>query len=170
MSQYERRRRGNALPGDGSRLPSGGNTRAGRRGSGHLAVSLGYLGGRLDKTGDTQMTALGDEAVGKPGVAGVYTNQRLSLSTTWEGPPLICRGFKPDPGNLAVRDYRGASENVRHGETVNPPRNRKSGSGKEQPTRPQSSGVQVPAPPIACLRAVSISDARGGNEPRSART
>ena len=74
-----------------------------------MAVSLGYLGGRLDKTGDTQMTALGDEAVGKPGVAGVYTNQRLSLSTTWEGPRLICRGFKPDPGNLAVRDYRGAS-------------------------------------------------------------
>ena len=133
MSQYERRGRGNALPGDGSRLPSGGNTRAGRRGSGHLAVSLGYLGGRLDKTGDTQMTALGDEAVGKPGVAGVYTNQRLSLSTTWEGPRLICRGFKPDPGNLAVRDYRGASENVRHGETVNPPRNRKSGSGNPSP-------------------------------------
>lgn len=23
--------------------------------------------------------------MGKPGVAGVYTNQRLSLSTTWEG-------------------------------------------------------------------------------------
>src|SRR5215469_11663929 len=133
MSQYERRRRGNALPGDGSRLPSGGNTRAGRRGSGHLAVSLGYLGGRLDKTGDTQRTALGDEAVGKPGVAGVYTNQRLSLFTTWEGPRLICRGFKPDPGNLAVRDYRGASENVRHGETVNPPRNRKSGSGNPSP-------------------------------------
>ena len=43
-------------------------------------------------------------------------------------------------------------------------------AGKEQPTRPQSSGVQVPVPPIACRRAVSISDARGGNEPRSART
>src|SRR6516165_5565625 len=42
--------------------------------------------------------------------------------------------------------------------------------GKEQPTRPQSSGVQVPVPPIACRRAVSISDARGGNEPSSART
>src|SRR5215831_18933650 len=152
MSQYERRQRGNALSGDGPRLPSEGNTRAGRRGSGHLAVSLGCLGGRLDKTGDTQMTATGrGEAVGKPGVAGVYTNQRLSLSTTWEGPRLTCRGFKPDSGNLTVRDYRGASE-------------------KEQPTRPQSSGVQVPAPPIACLRAVSISDARGGNEPRSART
>jgi hypothetical protein len=40
--------------------------------------------------------------------------------------------------------------------------------GREQPTRPQSSGVQVPVPPIACRRAVGISDARGGNEPRSA--
>jgi len=39
MSQYERRRRGNALLGDGPRLPSGGNTRVGQRGSGHLAVS-----------------------------------------------------------------------------------------------------------------------------------
>jgi hypothetical protein len=133
MSQYERRQRGNALSGDGPRLPSGGNTRAGRRGSGHLAVSLGCLGGRLDKTGDTQMTAFGDEAVGKPGVAGVYTNQRLSLSTTWEGPRLICRGFKPDSGNLTVRDYRGASENVRHGETVTPSCNRKSGSGNPSP-------------------------------------
>jgi hypothetical protein len=121
MSQYERRQRGNALSGDGPRLPSGGNTRAGRRGSGHLAVSLGCLGGRLDKTGNTQLTAFGGEAVGKPGVAGVYTNQRLSLSTTWEGLRLICRGFKPDSVNLTVRDYRGASENVRHGETVNPP-------------------------------------------------
>ena len=47
---------------------------------------------------------------------------------------------------------------------------RQAGWGEEQPTRPQSSGVQVPVPPIACRRAVSISDARGGNEPRSART
>src|SRR5215469_4443218 len=122
MSQYERRQRGNALSGDGPRLPSGGNTRTGRRGSGHLAVSLGCLGGRLDKTGDTQMTASGGgEAVGKPRVAGVYTNQRLSLSTTWEGPRLTCRGFKPDSGNLTVRHFRGASRTVRHGETVNPP-------------------------------------------------
>ena len=29
--------------------------------------------------------------------------------------------MEPDPGNLAVRDFRGASRNVRHGETVNPP-------------------------------------------------
>jgi hypothetical protein len=60
--------------------------------------------------------------VGKPRVAGVYTTQRLSLSTPWEGPWKIGQGFKPDSGNLTVRDYRGASENVRHGGNVNPPR------------------------------------------------
>src|SRR6516164_5720537 len=81
---------------------------------------------------------------------GVYGPAFKPLQT-WEGLRKKSQGFKPDPGNLAVRDYRGAS-------------------GKEQPTRPQSSGVQVPVPPIACHRAVSISDARGGNEPRSART
>ena len=59
--------------------------------------------------------------MGKPGRAGVYTNQRLNLSKPWEGPLKKCQGFKPDPGNLAVRHYRGASRNVRHGETVNPP-------------------------------------------------
>jgi hypothetical protein len=112
MSQYERRQRGNALSGDGPRLPSGGNTRAGRRGSGHLAVSLGCLGGRLDKTGDTQLTALGGEAVGKPGVAGVYTNQRLSLSTTWEGLRLICRGFKPDSRDVTVRELQPGKTGV----------------------------------------------------------
>src|SRR5262245_23330338 len=67
------------------------------------------------------MTASGGEAAGKPGVAGVYTNQRLNLSKLWEGLRQTCQGFKPDSGNLTVRDYRGASENVRHGETVNPP-------------------------------------------------
>ena len=56
--------------------------------------------------------------MGKPGVAGVYTDQRLNLSKPWEGPLKKCQGFKPDPGNLAVRDFRGASRNVRHGETV----------------------------------------------------
>ena len=50
----------------------------------------------------------------------MYTNQRLNLSKLWEGLRKTCQGFKPDSGNLTVRDYRGASENVRHGETVNP--------------------------------------------------
>src|SRR5215510_10310035 len=121
MSQYERRRRSNVLSGDGSRLPNGGNTRVGQRGSGHLAAFSVCLGGRLDKTGTHANDSSRGEAVGKPGVAGVYTNQRLNLSKLWEGSRRTCQGLKPDPGNLAVRDFRGASRNVRHGETVNPP-------------------------------------------------
>ena len=69
----------------------------------------------------TQLTALEGEAVGKPSEAGVYTNQRLNLTEPWEGARRTCQGLEPDPGNLAVRDFRGASRNVRHGETVNPP-------------------------------------------------
>src|SRR5262245_23084856 len=34
---------------------------------------------------------------------------------------MTCQGFKPDSGNPTVRHYRGASRNVRHGETVTPP-------------------------------------------------
>src|SRR5262245_39944721 len=47
---------------------------------------------------------------------------------------VIRQGLKPDPGNLDVRDFRGASANVRHGETVNPSRNRKSGNGNPSPS------------------------------------
>jgi len=76
----------------------------------------------------------GGEAGGKPGVAGAYTDQRLNLSKPWEGPRMKGQGFKPDPGNLAVRDYRGASGNVSHGGTVNPACNRKSRNGNPPPT------------------------------------
>ena len=121
MSQYEQRRRSNVLSGDGSRLSNGGNTRVGQSGSGHLAAFSVRLGGRLDKTGTHANGSLRGEAVGKPGVTGVYTNQRLNLSKLWEGSRRTCQGLKPDPGNLAVRHFRGASRTVRHGETVNPP-------------------------------------------------
>ena len=120
MSQYERRRRSNVLSGDGSRLPNGGNTRVGQRGSGHLAAFSVCLGGRLDKTGTHANDGSRGEAVGKPGVAGVHTNQRLNLPKSWEGLRMICQGFKPGSGNPTVRHYRGASRTVRHGETVNP--------------------------------------------------
>jgi hypothetical protein len=83
--------------------------------------------------------------VGKPGVAGVYTNQRLNLSKPWEGSRRTCQGFKPDPGNLAVRHYRGASRNVRHGETVTPSRNRKSGNGNPSPTARRARSLSQPA-------------------------
>ena len=85
MSQYERRRRSNVLSGDGSRLPNGGNTRVGQRGSGHLAAFSVCLGGRLDKTGTHAIDGARGEAVGKPSVARVYTNQRLNLSKKAHG-------------------------------------------------------------------------------------
>jgi hypothetical protein len=47
---------------------------------------------------------------------------------------VICQGLELDSGNPTVQDFRGASENVRHGETVTPSRNRKSGYGNPSPT------------------------------------
>ena len=53
----------------------------------------------------------GDEAVGKPGKDGAYTHQRFNLPPL--GRPMEeSRGFKPNPRNSAVRDYRGASRTV----------------------------------------------------------
>src|SRR5262249_6583049 len=86
---------------------------------------------------------------------GGYTNQRLNLSQPREGPRKICQGFKPDPGNLAVRHYRGASRNVSNGETVNPPAIERAGTpsptagrarslSRPQPPEPRDMGVQVP--------------------------
>ena len=72
--------------------------------------------------------------MGKPGVAGAHTTQRLNLSKPWEGSRMIGQCLEPDPGNLAVRDFRGASGNVRQGETVTPSCNRKSGNGNPSPT------------------------------------
>jgi hypothetical protein len=52
-----------------------------------------------------------DEAEGKPERAGAYTSQRFNLSRLGR-PTAESQGFKPDLGNPAVRDYRGASGNV----------------------------------------------------------
>src|SRR5262249_38129098 len=67
-------------------------------------------------------------------MAGVYMDQRLNLPNPWEGPRKKCQGFKPDSGNLTVRDYRGASGIVSHGEDGNPSGNRKSRNGNPSPT------------------------------------
>jgi hypothetical protein len=91
-------------------------------------------GGRLDKPGTCADDGSRRRGCGQTRRAGVYTNQRLNLFKPWEGPRKICQGLKPDPGNLAVRHFRGASEIVRHGETVNPSHNRKSGNGNPSPT------------------------------------
>src|SRR6516165_4202078 len=95
-------------------------------------------------------------------MAGAHTNQRLSLSKPWEGLRRTCRGFEPDSGNLTVRDYRGASRNVRHGEIVTPSRNRKSGNGNpftysgarsnSIPTAKRARKAETPKQPSLCLR------------------
>src|SRR5262252_2195539 len=80
------------------------------------------------------MTVQARRGCGQTRMAGAYTDQRLNLSKLWEGPRKKCQGFKPDPGNPAVRDYRGASGNVSHGGNVHPSCNRKSGKRKPPPT------------------------------------
>src|SRR6516164_4985776 len=103
-----------------------------------------------DHVSPTEVTPeLGKGAVGKPSVAGVYTNQRLNLPKPWEGTRRTCQGLEPDPGNLAVRDFRGASRNVRHGETVNPPCNRKSRTGNPSPTAGRARSLSQPPPPFS---------------------
>ena len=48
-------------------------------------------------------------------------------------------------GNPTVRHYRGASRTVRHGETVNPSRNRKSGNGNPSPTARRARSLSQPS-------------------------
>ena len=57
--------------------------------------------------------------------------------------------MKPDPGNLAVRHFRGASRNVRHGETVNPPC-----KSKEQDRKPltYSGARSISIPTVGIIR------------------
>ena len=106
---------------------------------------------------------------------GVYTNQRLNLSKLWEGSQRTCQGLKPDPGNLAVRHFRGASRTVRHGETVNPPAIERAGPEtphlqrgaldlypnrlvpRHPPTRAKSGNAETAKPFPKVARAVPLS-------------
>src|SRR5262249_15953919 len=66
------------------------------------------LGGRLDKTGTHATDGSRGEAVGKPGVAGGYTNQRLNLSKPWEGPLRKCQGL--EPGSVRINSGKGEED------------------------------------------------------------
>jgi hypothetical protein len=57
------------------------------------------------------------------------------------------QGFKPDLGNPAVRDYRGAEGNVAMVGTVNPSCNRKSRNGNPPPTAGRALALSQPKPP-----------------------
>src|SRR6516165_4549037 len=89
------------------------------------------------------MTVQARRGCGQTRMAGAYTDQRLNLSKLWEGPRKKCQGFKPDPGNPAVRDYRGASGNVSHGGNVHPSCNRKSRKRKP-PTYSVARPISIP--------------------------
>jgi hypothetical protein len=63
-----------------------------------------------------------------------YPDQRLNLSEPREDLRRTSQCLEPDSANPTVRDFRGASGTVRHGETVTPYRYRKSGHGNPSPT------------------------------------
>src|SRR5450755_3448878 len=73
----------------GTRLPKQGNTKFGQRGSGHLAVSSSVWVAGLIKPAQRSGWP-GDEAWGKPGMEGAYTNQRFNLTV-----PGKAHGRKP---------------------------------------------------------------------------
>jgi len=69
------------------------------------------VGGRLDKTGATPHAGLETMlGVNQEGKGCIRTS--VLTSPDLERPTEESQGFKPDLGNPAVRDYRGASGNV----------------------------------------------------------
>jgi hypothetical protein len=65
---------------------------------------------------------------------------------SWEGPWKKGQGFKPDPGNPAVRHYRGGLGKRGHGGIVNPPRNRKGEAGNPPPVIRRVRALSQPQP------------------------
>ena len=114
MSPYERRRRGNALPGRARRDPDKTVTPGVRqRGSGHLAVSgaVNWATGS-NRTSETSVR-------GQPAVSGADVSQRLNLLTVGKA----CTGkprSEPDSGNPTVRDRRGARGDMAMGVGLRP--------------------------------------------------
>ena len=103
------------------------------RDSGHLAVSTsGWVAGLIKPAQsphaglETRLRA-NQERKGRIRTS-VLTSAHLGRPTE------DSQGFKPDLGNPAVRDYRGAFGTVGHGGNEIPPRNRKSETGNPPPT------------------------------------
>src|SRR6516225_6555988 len=80
------------------------------------------------------MTVQARRGRGQTRMAGAYTDQRLNLSKLWEGPRKKCQGFKPDPGNPAVRDYRGRRETSAMVGMCTRPAIERAGNGNPPPT------------------------------------
>jgi hypothetical protein len=133
MSQYERRRRGNALPGGLRGHPRRGNTSRGQRGSRHLAGIGAAPVGTLSPIQPVRV-CVRVEPSSKPERSGVYAGQSLSFGLSgkarWGQAKVANRTREIRPSGMKT----GARGNVAHGGTVNPPRNRKGGDGNPPPT------------------------------------
>jgi len=136
------------------------NTRRVQSGSERLSENeIGQARVRLKTVGVEGVDQMSDEDIQALAAERARSFLEDAPTTAAQAAKIILDGVKAGKWRILVgEDAHKLDERVRRDPE------------KEQLTRPQSSGVQVPAPPIACLRAVSISDARGGNEPRSART
>src|SRR5215471_6584984 len=136
------------------------NTRRVQSGSERLSENeIGQARVRLKTVGVEGVDQMSDEDIQALAAERARSFLEDAPTTAAQAARIILDGVKAGKWRILVgEDAHKLDERVRRDPE------------KEQLTRPQSSGVQVPAPPIACLRAVSISDARGGNEPRSART
>lgn len=88
MGQYERRRRGNALPGGSTCLPRGGNADPRQRGSGHLAVP----GRRSDSEPRVRRTSKRGRVDEQTSVWRGVCRPGLEPRGDWAGSARTCRG------------------------------------------------------------------------------
>ena len=88
MSQYERRRRGNALPGGSPCLPRGGNADPRQSGSGHLAVP----GWRSDSEPRERRTSKRGRVDEQTSVRRGVCRPGLEPRGDWEGSARTCQG------------------------------------------------------------------------------
>jgi hypothetical protein len=132
MSPYERRRRGNALPGRVRRDPDKTVTPGVRqRGSGHLAVSgtVNWVTGN-NRFSETSVR-------GQPAMNRADVSQRLTLITVGK----TCTGkprSEPDSGNPTVRDRRGARGDMAMGVGLRP-----TTKAVEEPPNPKARAPRI---------------------------
>jgi hypothetical protein len=108
MSRYERRRRGNALPGGQSMASLEAVTPT--RGKAALGTWRSQVGART-LSRENAAPRSGDESMSKPASAGVNAGQDLSHAATGKAQRGKPRS-EPERGNPAFRDRRGACRNV----------------------------------------------------------
>ena len=81
-------------------------------GKGTLGTWRFHQAARRSDTELAKADAAMERGYGQTAKVGANANQCLKPLPRWEGLWKKSQGFKPDPGNLAVRHYRGASGNV----------------------------------------------------------